>query len=204
MCNSSLPGNVRKELVAILSSGGFAGVLSCGSALILLVFFRMYRTFSERLVLYLLLSGLFLASVLALQNLQITWVAFDFSQHHSLCQSMGFILQYSFWILLLLTTFIVLHLASLVFFYKTFNNSEPFLVLFSVIFPLFFSWVPFIHDTYGLSGAWCWIRVYHHDDCHLHSEGLIEQYAMWYAWAFLLTADCKCCCNYCYCSCSLS
>ena len=72
MCNSSLPGNVRKELVAILSNGGFAGVLSCGSALILLAFFRMYRTFSERLVLYLLLSGLFLASVLALQNLQIT------------------------------------------------------------------------------------------------------------------------------------
>ena len=81
-------------------------------------------------MLYLLLSGLFLASVLALQ---ITGVAFDFSQHHSLCQSMGFIVQYSVWILLLLTTFIVFHLASLVFFYKTFNKSEPFLVLFSVI-----------------------------------------------------------------------
>ena len=183
ICNLSLPGNVRKELVAILSSVGFSGVLSCGSALILLVFFRMYRTFSERLVLYLLLSGLFLASVLALQ---ITGVAFDFSQHHSLCQGMGFMIQYSAWILLLLTTFIVFHLASLVFFYKTFNKSEPFLVIFSVIFPLFFSWVPFIHDMYGLSGAWCWIRSYHHNDCHFYSEGLIEQYVLWYVPFFLL------------------
>ena len=183
ICNLSLSGNVRKELVAILSSGGFAGVLSCGSALILLVFFRMYRTFSERLVLYLLLSGFFFASVL---TLQITGDAFDFSQHHSLCQGMGFILQYAIWILVLLTTFIVFHLASLVFFYKTFNKSEPFLVLFAVIFPLLFSWVPFIHDTYGLSGAWCWIRVYRHTDCHFYSEGLIEQYALWYGPFFLL------------------
>ena len=46
--------------------------------------------------------------------------------------------------------------------------------------------MPFIHDTYGLSGAWCWIRVYRHDDFHLHSEGLIEQYVLWYGPFFLL------------------
>ena len=60
ICNLSLSTDARDKLVAILSSGGFAGVLSCSMALVLLIFFKMYKTFSERLVLYLLLSGLFL------------------------------------------------------------------------------------------------------------------------------------------------
>ena len=114
-----------------------------------------------------------------------TGIPFDFSQHHNLCQAITFLLQYSIWILLLLTTFIVFHLAALVFFFKTLNKLEPFLVVFSLLFPLLFSWVPFLHDTYGLAGAWCWIRVYGYADCQYYEEGLIEQYALWYG-PFLL------------------
>ena len=183
ICNLSLSTDARDKLVAILSSGGFAGVLSCSMALVLLIFFKMYKTFSERLVLYLLLSGLFLASMIALM---ITGIPFDFSQHHSLCQAIAFLLQYSIWILLLLTTFIVFHLAALVFFFKTLKKIEVFCVIFSLLFPLLISWVPFLHDTYGLAGAWCWIRVYGYADCRYYREGLIEQYALWYGPFFLL------------------
>ena len=183
ICNLSLSTDARDKLVAILSSGGFAGVLSCSMALFLLIFFKMYKTFSERLVLYLLLSGLFVASVTALM---ITGIPFDFSQHHSLCQAIAFFWQYSIWILLLLTTFIVFHLAALVFFFKTLKKLEVSLVIFSLLFPLLFSWVPFLHDTYGLAGAWCWIRVYGYADCQFYREGLIEQYALWYGPLFLL------------------
>lgn len=182
-CNTSLSDDVRKMLVAIFSTGGFVGVLSCSLALGFLAFFKMYHKFSERLVLYLLLSGLFVASVMALM---ITGVALDFDEHHQLCQAISFLVQYSIWILLLITTFIIFHLASLVFFYKTFDKLEIICVVFSLVFPLLFSWIPFIHDTYGLSGAWCWIRVYHHSECTFYSEGLIEQYVLWYVPFFLI------------------
>ena len=80
------------------------------------------------------------------------------------------------------TTVIVIYLAALVFFYyKKIKKLEPCFVIFAVIFPLLFSWIPFLHDTYGLSGAWCWIRVYHHSECTYYYEGLIEQYVLWYA-----------------------
>ena len=182
-CNTSLSDDVRKMLVAIFSTGGFVGVLSCSLALGFLVFFNMYHKFSERLVLYLLLSGLFVASVMALM---ITGVALDFEEHHQLCQAISFLVQYSIWILLLITTFIIFHLASLVFFYKTFDKLEIICVVFSLVFPLLFSWIPFIHDTYGLSGAWCWIRVYHHSECTFYSEGLVEQYVLWYGPFFFI------------------
>ena len=178
VCNSSLSDNVRRDLVAIFSSGGFFGVLTCSVALTILVFFKMYKSFSERLVLYLLLSALFVATMMALM---VSGVGLDFDKHHGLCQAISFLVQYSIWTLLVFTTVIVVHLAALVFFYKKINKMEPVFVIFSATFPMLFSWVPFIHDTYGLSGAWCWIRVYHHSKCTFYNEGLIEQYALWYA-----------------------
>ena len=177
-CNSSLPDTVRRNVVLIFSSGGFFGVLTCSIAIAFLLFFKMYKSFSERLVLYLLLSALFLATIIAVM---ITGVGLDFDEHHRLCQAISFLVQYSVWLLLLFTTAIVIHLAALVFFYRNINRMEPFFVIFSVTFPLLFSWIPFVHDTYGLSGAWCWIRVYHHSECTYYKAGLIEQYVLWYA-----------------------
>ena len=182
-CNQSLSADERRVLVAILSSGGLAGMLSCSVGLALLVFFKMYKQLSERLSLYLLLSGLFMATVI---GSTIVGVRLDFAHHHRLCQAIGFFVQYSIWTLLLLTTFVSFHLSSLVFFYKMFNKLEPFYILFTLVFPLLFSWIPFIHNTYGLAGAWCWIRAFDHEDCSFYIEGLIEQYVLWYGPLFVV------------------
>ena len=176
-CNSSLSDHVRREVVTVFSSGGFLGVLTCSVAISLLLFFKMYKSFSERLVLYQLLSALFFATIVALM---IIGVGLDFYKHHCrLCQTIGFLVQYSVWILLEFSTVIVIRLAALVFFHKDIHKLEPAFVIFAVVFPLLFSWIPFFHDTYGLSGAWCWIRVYHHSECTYYYEGLIEQYVLW-------------------------
>ena len=176
-CNSSLPDHVRREVVTVFSSGGFLGVLTCSVAISLLLFFKMYKSFSERLVLYQLLSALFFATIVALM---IIGVDLDFYTNHDLCQAIGFLVQYSVWILLEFSTVIVIRLAALVFFYRNIHKLEPAFVIFAVVFPLLFSWIPFLHDTYGLSGAWCWIRVYHNSECTYYYEGLIEQYVLWY------------------------
>ena len=181
--NQSLSDDERMVVVTIVSSGGFAGVLSCSIALALLVFFKMYKHFSERLSLYLLLSGLFVASVL---SILIVGVKLDFAQHHRLCQAFGFLMEYSVWTLLLLTTFVTSHLASLVLLHKNFEKLEIFYVLFSCIFPLLFLWVPFYNDRYGFAGAWCWIRALDTDDCSFHQDGAIEQFALWYGPLFVI------------------
>ena len=177
ICSSNLSLYQRKEILAIFGGGGIAAVAICSVALALLIFFKMYKTYSERLVLYLLLSALFFSLVL---GLTVTGTVFDFKEHHSLCQTLGFLFQYSMWVLLLFTIFIVFHLASLIFLYRMFNKIEVFLILFSLIFPILFAWVPFIHDAFGLSGAWCWIVVHRHSECSVYNIGLIEQYALWW------------------------
>ena len=52
----------RKELSALFGAGGIATVVVSSVALALLVFFKLYKTFSERLVLYLLLVYLLCSS----------------------------------------------------------------------------------------------------------------------------------------------
>ena len=69
---------------------------------------------------------------------------------------------------------------------KDFQKLEIGYVLFSILFPLLYSWIPFIHNSYGVSGAWCWIRDWK-DDCatQKYLEGIIEQFALWYGPLFI-------------------
>ena len=54
------------------------------------------------------------------------------------------------------------------------------------IFPLLLAWIPFIHDNYGLAGAWCWIKEWKHDCATEHYlEGTIEQFVLWYGPLFV-------------------
>ena len=52
-----------------------------------------------------------------------------------------------------------------------------------VLVPIFISlllvWIPFLHDAYGLAGAWCWIRQ-KDDNCKSILAGEIEQYVLGY------------------------
>ena len=54
------------------------------------------------------------------------------------------------------------------------------------MFPLLFSWIPFIHNSYGVAGAWCWIRDWK-DDCatQKYLEGIVEQFVLWYGPLFI-------------------
>ena len=184
--NSSLcvfNSSQRKELSAIFGAGGMAAVAVSSVALALLVFFKLYRTFSERLVLYLLLSALFFSLVLS--AITITGVVVDLKEHlQTLCKALGFLFLYAMWLLLLFTIFIVFHLAALVFFYKPLHKWEAFFVLFSLIFPLLFLWIPFIRDLYGFSSLDCFIRIQNSsaadDKCSVDEEGLIESFVLWF------------------------
>ena len=183
--NSSCAFNSSEvtEVSAVFGAGGMAAVVVSTVALALLVFFKLYKTFSERLVLYLLLSAMFFSMVFSAMSF--TGAVVDLREHlQTLCKALGFLFQYSMWLLLLFTIFIVFHLAALIFFYKPLHKCEAFFVLFSLIFPLLFSWVPFLHDLYGFSGVDCWIKIKNISsapaECSVYEEGLIEVFVLWY------------------------
>lgn len=73
------------------------------------------------------------------------------------------------------------HLFLFAVFFKNFQRLELVYVLSSILIPLLHGWIPFIHNSYGMSGAWCWIRGWE-DDCMTkkYEEGIIEVFALWY------------------------
>ena len=60
----------------------------------------------------------------------------------------------------------------------TFCKEISFL-LFAILFPLLFNWVPFLYNDYGESGPWCWI-ISVQLDCVKNQRGFWEQLGLWY------------------------
>ena len=47
-----------------------------------------------------------------------------------------------------------------------------------VVLPLVIDWIPFVTNSYGPFGAWCWISILD-QDCSTHMAGLWEQIWLW-------------------------
>ena len=135
---------------------------------------------SHRLVFYITISAIIRAMVTLLQ----TTAAKDEGHHKHWCMAVGFLNQYSAWIVLLFSLMATIRVL-LFSLDKTYPKLEFCYILVPFIVPLTFSWIPFIHDTYGLAGAWCWIRK-EDKHCTKYLAGLIEQYFLWYIPHFIL------------------
>ena len=111
--------------------------------------------------------------------------SFNFNYEHKpqviACKVIGFIFQLALWVKLLFVNAFVFHFFALAVFTRDLKKLEPLYILFSILLPVLFTWVPFINDSYGISGAWCWIRVWK-DECatQKYIEGIIFQFALWY------------------------
>ncbi len=66
-------------------------------------------------------------------------------------------------------------------------------VAFCFLFPFVFNWVPFMHDYYGFSGSWCWIKM--SDQCKV-GEGLLYIAVLYYGPLLLFVLFNLCCCIY--------
>ena len=56
--------------------------------------------------------------------------------------------------------------------------TEVVFLLLVFIIPAVFGWIPFITDSYGSTGLWCWIHSIE-KNCTIHGAGLAEQIALW-------------------------
>ena len=81
--------------------------------------------------------------------------------------------------LLLAITSITLYCSLLLYFNKKTEKYEFVYVFFIFIFPLLYTWIPFIKNSYGRSGAWCWIRS-QDDVCDTFLFGQWLQFSIWF------------------------
>ena len=166
-------------LLAISSNGGLSLVFSV-IALGFSFFLRLHKIFVYRLAIYQVVCSLAVSIVTVLLV-----TSFNFNYEHKpqviACKVIGFMLQLVLWVKLVFVNAFVLHFFALAVFTRDLKKLEPLYILFSILLPVLFTWVPFINDSYGISGAWCWIRVWK-DECatQKYVEGIIFQFALWY------------------------
>ena len=184
----------RKKLLLVLASVAGISLVICGVSLLMFVLFvctsKTKVKLSVRLLLYLIVAAMVQSLAIIFQTTTIDYRESDPMKRY-LCTMAGFLIQYFSWVVMLFATVATAHImimAVIKYMKRNFRReTEYFYVLLSIILPLTFSWIPFIHDSYGLSGAWCWIQKYD-ENCKMDSEGYIEQYALWFLpqWLMLL------------------
>ena len=183
-CNSTFTKDQKNLVLIVTGSTGFLSFTMCLIAVYLVFRLKLYKYFTYRLAMYQILSSL---CVSAVQTSFITLLNYDGNIYYQItCKSISFLVEYFLWIKLLFTLCLVFHLFCLSVCLKNFQKLEIGYVLFSILFPLLHSWIPFIHNSYGVAGAWCWIRDWK-DDCanENYLEGIIEQFALWYGPLFI-------------------
>ena len=214
-CNHTLSRSLIRNQSIIIGTISLFSTTACIAAVVLLLCQKMYRTFTHRSILYLLLYTIYtsVASALTISGAFNNFVTSEV--YLPFCSFSGFLDEYSISAQLLAQTVMTIHLGCVTILvefrctrplghhylgitsaFETDSSSqkakrysqrlELVYALFPLVIPLFFVWIPFIHNNYGPVGVWCWIRRIG-DDCEQVLSGIIEQYVLWYGPLFILT-----------------
>lgn len=186
LCNNTFSKEQIDQILIALSSTGMASMLTCFIGVLIVMLLKLYKKFAYRLAAYQVLAALFFSFTLSLELMALHYDSkSEFSRRA--CEAVGFLTQYSTWVKLMFTACLTFHLFCLAVFFRNFQKLEIVYILVSVLSPLLHVWIPFINDSFGMSGAWCWIRGWKNDCAkEKYTEGLIEQFALWYGPFFLV------------------
>lgn len=179
-CNSTYSDDQKNVLLLLMGGTGALSVTVCTVAISLVIFLCLVKHFSYRLALYQVMATLFyslsMTSVLLLLN-----YSNDSKFSVVSCKAVAFFIDYSMWVKLLFTLWLSFHLFCYVVFLKNFKKLEVLYVCTSIFFPLLHAWIPFIHDTYGRAGAWCYIRTWKGECANQkYTEGIVEIFVLFY------------------------
>lgn len=168
---------------ALRSTSSFISVLASVFVISLIVLFKKYVFFVQRLILYLsitvMLNGLS-------RTVVISYLHPGNQNTDNACIAIGFLDQLTVWMYQVATLVIMFYIYTKTVHVKDLKWEKFYLVA-TFVFPFFFAWIPFIKLTYGPAGPWCWIRRTN-DDCTDNELGIIHRYVLFYGPSYLILA----------------
>lgn len=149
--------SVEFKIIAALRAG--AGTLSavcCLVVICLIVAYKKYLFFTQRLIAYLAVTAFF-------QTILYTLGRVNFYTSRPIvdpyCFFAGFFHEYSHWTEVVSIVCIAFNIFSMGVLRRNTARLEIIYVILILILPLTWSWVPFLHAAYGTAGPWCGIRT---------------------------------------------
>ena len=192
-CTDYLTKDQITQLALVQIVSGSVSAFACCLAIVLMVICQAFRSTLQRLYLY-------ITAALTANQMVITFGVNDrsgsyYSLNERSCAIIGFLRQYTTHVWFCFSAGAVLYVYHHIrqsgsHYHRSMHATrfkarlEVFFVLFSVLFPLTYSWIPFIHNAYGASHRqpFCLIRIMK-SDCSRIDAGV------WYvlALAFIPT-----------------
>ena len=165
------------------AASGFVSLLASCLVIALIVLFKKWQFFTQRLVLYLAISVVF-------QSISAMIMKVDYNDETSevrvrFCQFSGFVAQNASWMVLNAVASITVFVFVGAVFSKQTDRFEAVYLFFIFVFPLLINWIPFIENAYGEAGVWCWIRN-EDDSCKRFLFGQVLQFVLWYIPLYLI------------------
>ena len=180
LANSSV-SSLEPKLTAlfVLSATGGVSALVCLVAAVLSLASGLHKHLPYRLALYHVLAGFVSGTICACELLSVLYYG-DPASPGVGCTALAFLMHYSMWMKLCFTGWVSFHLFCLASFNQNLKKLEILYVSTSLLLPAAVSAVPAATGSYGLAGAWCWIKSKNECSSEVYSEGVTEQLALWY------------------------
>lgn len=168
---------------AIRATTGSISTLASVFVISLILLFKKYEVFAQRLIMYLSITVMLNGLSRATQVINYPYYPDD-KNTKNFCIFIGFFDQLTVW---------MYHVASVVIMFYIYTKTvhlkdlkwEKFYLVITFIVPFFFAWIPFVGGTYGQAGPWCWIRRTN-DDCTERELGIIYRYALFYGPSYFI------------------
>ena len=185
--------SIRDKNKILCVSGGVAILsgLCCILALAAVTIKRLYKVI-YRLAMYQVTAALLQSFVLVFD-----FVLIDYNEeelyYQVSCKYTAVMAQFLLVMNVLFISWLTFHLFAFVVFFKDLNRLEWLYISSSVLIPLLIACIPFITDSYGVVGAWCYITSLKDEgNCTTRPDvvGITEQFTLYYGpAAFLFTVN---------------
>ena len=186
-CTTVSQGDKNTLLYVSGSVAIFSG-LYCLLALAAVIIKRLYKKPIYRLAMYQVTVALLQSFTLALGLMLIDYNEEELYYQVS-CKATAFMGQFFIVVNLFFISWLTFHLFVFAVFFKDLKRLEWLYISSSVLIPLLVACIPFITDSYGVAGAWCYIRSLKQEgNCTTKPDviGITEQFSLYYGPAAVL------------------
>ena len=164
------------KVIAGLRAGlGALSALCCLAVIYVIISYKKYRFYAQRLILYLALTA-FLQSILCALSRVNYYTSRPIVDPY--CFFASFLHEYSCWAEVVSIVCITFNVFSIGVLQKETARLEIAYVAIIFLLPLSWSWVPFLYKAYGTAGPWCGVRTVT-EDCEMFKFGQLLRLVIW-------------------------
>lgn len=172
-----------KVLAGLRASVGFISFLCCLVVVFVIIFFKKYKHFSQRLVLNVAIAAL-------IHSFSYTTARVNYYTVREIddpyCYFGGMFNHYTAAVELISIWFTTINIFSVGMFGKNISKFEPVYYLVTYLLPSLWFWVPVFLRAYGTTGGWCGIKSFN-ADCTRFSHSTAIQFGIWFIPLYIST-----------------